>query len=141
MCLTKHTEGQRATLASKMNLNIHHVPKACVGVNLGFNDHHPGNNVFFTHPSAAPLIRDNYEVVFLIHQQTYTTNINPSYHDILRRNAQPNPAIDQASTASTDTPVKSANTPASESAQLSTVDFPVPDSAPGTDSDFFDLQP
>jgi len=152
VCLIKHTEGQRTTLASKMNLNIHHVPKACIGVNLGFNDHHPGNNVFFTHPSATPLIRDNYEVVSLIpfswkpksvHQQTYTTNINPSYHDILRRNdyAQPDPAIDQASTASTNTPTKSADTPASESAQLSTVDFPVPDSAPGTDSDLFDPRP
>jgi len=45
-----------------MDLNIHHVPKVCIGVNLGFNDHHPGNNIFFTHPSATPLIRDNYEV-------------------------------------------------------------------------------
>jgi len=66
VCLIKHTEGQRATLASKMKLNIHHVPKACIGVNLGFNDHHPRNNIFFTHPSATPLIRDNYEVVSLI---------------------------------------------------------------------------
>ena len=127
MCLIKHTEGQRATLASKMSLNIHHVPKACIGVNLGFNDHHPGSNIFFTHPSATPLIRGNYEVVSLIpfgwkpkpvHQQTYTTNI-------LRRNdfLQPDQAIDQTSTSSTDTPAESADTLASESAQTTFQNF------------------
>jgi hypothetical protein len=92
VCLIKNTEGQRATLASKMNLNIHHVPKASIDINLGFNDHHPSNNIFYTHPSATLLIRNNYKVVSLIpfgwkpmsvHQQTYTTNINPSYLNIL----------------------------------------------------------
>ena len=72
VCLIKNTEGQRATLASKMNLNIHHVPKASIGINLGFNDHHPSNNIFYTHPSQLS-----------VHQQTYTTNINPSYLNIL----------------------------------------------------------
>jgi hypothetical protein len=157
MCLIKHTEGQRAALASKMDLNIHHVPKVCIGVNLGFNDHHPGNNIFFTHPSATPLIRDNYEVVSLIpfdwkpkpvHQQTYTTNINPSYQDILRRNdfSQPDQTIDQTSTSSTDTPAESADSPASESAQttfseLSTVDFLVSDPVLQSASDLFDPRP
>jgi len=92
VCLIKNTEGQRATLVSKMNLNIHHVPKASIDINLGFNDHHPSNNIFYTHPSATLLIRNNYKVVSLIpfgwkpmsvHQQTYTTNINPSYLNIL----------------------------------------------------------
>ena len=73
-----------------------------------------------------------------VHQQTYTTNINPSYQDILRRNdfPQPDQAIDQTSTSS----------PASESAQttfseLSTVDFPVSDPSPQTASDLFDPRP
>ena len=93
-------------------------------------------------------LRSNYEVVSLIpfswkpkpvYQQTYTTNINPSYQDILRRNDYPHPdqAIDLTSISSPDTTVESADTPASESAQtnfseLSTVDFPV------SDSDLFD---
>ena len=76
--------------------------------------------------------------------QTYTTNINPSYQDILRRNdySQPDQAIDQTSTNTTDPPAESANT-ASESAQieLSTVDFPVSDSTPRTDSELFDPRP
>ena len=80
-----------------------------------------------------------------VHQQTYTTNINPSDQDILRRNDYPQPdqAVDQTSTSSTDTLVDSANIPASESAQtnfseLSTVDFPVFDPAPRIAFDLFD---
>jgi hypothetical protein len=46
VCLIKHTDGQRASLAAKLNLNLHHVPKASIGVNLGFCHHHPGNNIF-----------------------------------------------------------------------------------------------
>ena len=66
VCLIKHTEGQRASLASKLNLNIHHVSKASIGVMLGFSDHHPGNAIFYSPPSTIPLIRDNYEVVSVI---------------------------------------------------------------------------
>ena len=98
MSLIKHTEGQRASLASKLNLNIHHVPKASIGVNLGFSHHHPGNNIFYSPPSSTPLIRDNFEIVSVVPfgwklkpviQQTYITNINPSYQNIIRRDEYP----------------------------------------------------
>ena len=102
-----------------MNLNIHHLPKATIGVNIGIDNHHPKNNIFFCPPSTTPLIRDNFEVVSLIPfgwkpkpvlQQTYITNINPTYPDIIRRDdySRPDQAIDQTSTNSIDLPAESA---------------------------------
>ena len=106
MCLIKHTEGQRAPLDTKFNLNLHHVPKATIGVKLGFDHHHPGNDLFFCPPSTTHHIRNNYEVVSMIPfdwkpktvlQQTYIQNINPTFDDILLRNDYPHhgKAVDQ----------------------------------------------
>jgi len=93
---------------------------------------------------VQPLASETTTKSYPAHQQTYTTNISPPYQDILRRNDYPQPdhAIDQTSTSSTDPPVGSADT-ASKSVQtnfseLSTIDFLVSDSTPGTDSDLFD---
>ena len=147
VCLIKHTEGQRAALASKLNLNIHHVPKASVGVNLGYCHHHPGNNVFHSPPSTNPLIRSNFEIISLIPfgwkpkavlQQTYIQNINPTYEDILLRDDYPqqNKAINQIG--------QPLNGPSADSAHIDqeiptllpsgppTADFPVSDTMPAT---------
>ena len=140
MCLIKHTEGQRATLASKQNLNLHHVPKASIGVNLGFSHHHPGNNIFYSPPSSTPLIRDNFEIVSVVPfgwklktvvQQTYITNINPSYQDIIRRDNYPQQHHD------TDNPTRTPINSVAESAEIDKVTTnllpsatsPVPDTA------------
>ena len=106
VCLIKHTEGQRVSLAAKFNLNLHHVPKATIGVKIGFDHHHPGNDLFYCPPSTTPLIRNNYEIVSLIPfdwkpktvlQQTYIQNINPTFEDILLRKDYPHheKAVDQ----------------------------------------------
>ena len=106
VCLIKHTDGQRASLAIKLNLNLHHVPKATIGVKLGFDHHHPGNDLFYCPPSTTPLIRNNYDVVSMIPfdwkpktvlQQTYVQNINPTFEDILLRKDYPHheKAVDQ----------------------------------------------
>jgi hypothetical protein len=142
----KHTEGQRASLASKLNLNLHHVPKASIGVNLGFIHHHPGNNIFYSPPSSTPLIRDNFEIVSVVPfgwklkpvvQQTYITNINPSYHDIIRRDDYPQPHQDAELTTRT------LINPAAESAEIDPVTTtllppatsPVSDTTPTTGPD------
>jgi hypothetical protein len=148
VCLIKHIEGQRATLASKLNLNIHHVSKASIGVNLGFSHHHPGNNIFYSPPSTTPLIRDNFDIISVVPfgwklkpvvQQTYITNIDPSYHDIVRRDDYPQPH--QHADLTTFTPVN----PAAESAEIDPVTVttnllppttsPVPDTASTTGPD------
>jgi hypothetical protein len=146
VCLIKHTEGQRATLASKQNLNLHHVPKASIGVNLGFSHHHPGNNIFYSPPSSTPLIRDNFEIVSVVPfgwklktvvQQTYITNINPSYQDIIRRDNYPQQHHD------TDNPTRTPINSIAESAEIDPVTTnllppaasPVPDSASTTGPD------
>jgi hypothetical protein len=78
VCLIKHTDRQRATLAAKLNLNLHHVPKASIGINLGFCHHHPGNNIFEI-VSVLPFEWKPKPVL----QQTYITNIKPTYEDII----------------------------------------------------------
>jgi hypothetical protein len=109
VCLIKHTDGQRAALATKAELNIHHVPKATVGVHIGFAVNHPGDNIFYSSPSPTPLIRRVFEVISMIPfswkpksvlQQTYITNSNPSYADIILNDdfPQPSKSIDQLST-------------------------------------------
>ena len=76
-----------------------------IGVKLGFDHHHPGNDLFYCPPSTTPLIRNNYEVVSMIPfdwpktvlQQTYIKNINPTFEDILLRKDYPHheKAVDQ----------------------------------------------
>jgi hypothetical protein len=150
VCLIKHTEGQRVALASKLNLNIHHVPKASIGVNLGYCHHHPGNNVFHSPPSTNPLIRSNFEIISLIPfgwkpkavlQQTYIQNINPTYDDILLRGDYPqlNKAVDQLgqplSTPPPDRAQHDQVTPTLLPSRLPTADFPVSDTVPATGPD------
>ena len=147
VCLIKHTDGQRATLASKLNMNLHHVPKASIGVKLGFDQHHPGDDIFFCPPSTTPLIRNNFEVVSIIPfdwkpkqvlQQTYITNINPTYEDILLRNDYPQPdsAIDQLTLPGPIT--ESAQIDPVTSLLLPTPNFPVSDTPPATGPDHLD---
>jgi hypothetical protein len=153
VCLIKHTEGQRVAIASKLNLNIHHVPKACIGVNLGYCHHHPGNNVFHSPPSTNPLIRSNFEIISLIPfgwkpkavlQQTYIQNINPTYEDILLRGDYPqlNKAVDQLDQTLNDPPADSAQVDPVTSNLLPSgppaADFPVSDTAPATGPDKID---
>ena len=106
VCLIKHTDGQRIALATKLELNLHHVPKAAVGVHIGFAANHPGDNLFYSFPSTLPLVRRVFEIISLIPfswtpkpvlQQTYITNINPSYSDIISNDdyPQPNQSVDQ----------------------------------------------
>ena len=87
---------------SCIQADFEHPPrfKGSIGVNLGFSHHHPGNNIFYSPPSTTPLIRDNFEIISVVPfgwklkpvvQQTYITNINPSYHDIVRRDDYPQP--------------------------------------------------
>ncbi len=153
VCLIKHTDGQRAALASKLNLNIHHVPKASIGVNLGYCHHHPANNVFHSPPSTNPLIRSNFEIISLIPfgwkpkavlQQTYIQNINPTYEDILLLGDYPqlNKTVDQLG--------QPLNNPSADSAQINqvtptllpsgppTADFLVSDTVPATGPDQID---
>jgi hypothetical protein len=149
VCLIKHTDGQRATLASKLNMNLHHVPKASIGVKLGFDHHHPGDDIFFCPPSTTPLIRNNYEVVSVIPfdwkpkqvlQQTYITNINPTYEDILLRNDYPQPdaAIDQLAPTLPGPITESAQIDPVTSILLPTPNFPVSDTPLATGPDQFD---
>ena len=102
--MIKHTDGQRATLASKSNLNLHHVPKASIGINFGFDPHHPSDNLFYSPPSV--LIRKVFEPISFIPfnwkpraviQQTYITNFIPALPDIILNDdfPQPDKAIDQ----------------------------------------------
>jgi len=146
VCLIKHTEGQRASLASKQNLNIHHVPKASIGVNLGFSHHHPGNNIFYSPPSSTPLIRDNFEIVSVVPfgwklkpvvQQTYITNINPSYQDIIRRDDYPqqHQDADQTTRTPTNSVAKSAEIDPVTTNLLPPAASPVPDTASSTGPD------
>jgi hypothetical protein len=107
----------------------------------------PGNNIFYSSPSSTPLIRSNFEVVSILAfnwkpkpvlQQTYITNINPTYEDIILRNDYPQPdqAIDQL--------VPTLFDPTQESAEIDlvtsillppTTDFPVPTTAAPTGPD------
>jgi len=139
VCLIKHTEGQRAALAAKLDLNLHHVSKACIGVNLGFCHHHPGDNLFYSPPSKTPLVRNNFEVVSILPfnwkpkpvlQQTYIKHINPTYEDILLRDDYPqlDRAVDQIS-APTDT--QNLLPPGVPTA----ADFPVSNDPPSTGPD------
>jgi len=149
VCLIKHTEGQRAALATKLNLNIHHVPKASIGVNLGYCHHHPGNNVFYSPPSTNPLIRSNFEIISLIPfgwkpkevlQQTYIQNINPTYDDILLRNdyPQPNKAVNQLHDFSANDDQIDPVTPILLPSGSPPADFPVSETAPATGPDQID---
>jgi len=97
--MIKHTDGQRATLASKSDLNLHQVPKASIGFNFGFDPHHPNDNLFYSPPSI--LIRKIFEPINWkqrpVIQQTYITNFIPALPDILLNDdfPQPDQAIDQ----------------------------------------------
>ena len=66
VCMIKHTDGQRASLATKSKLNLHHVPKASIGINLGFSPYHPGDNIFYCPPATLPIIRRVYERISYI---------------------------------------------------------------------------
>jgi len=145
VCLIKHTEGQRAALAAKLNLNLHHVSKASIGVNLGFCHHHPGDNLFYSPPSKTALLRNNFEVVSILPfnwrpkpvlQQTYIQHISPTYEDILLRNDYPqlDKAVDQLS-APTDT--QNLLPPGVPTA----ADFPVSDDPPSTAKTRRSIQP
>jgi len=143
VCLIKHTEGQRAALASKLNLNIHHVPKASIGVNLGYCHHHPGNNVFHSPPSTNPLIRTKpfgWKPISVL-QQTYIQNINPTNEDILLRCDYPqlNKAVDQLGQPLNNPSIDSAQidqvTPTLLPSRPPTADFPVSDTVPANGPD------